>query len=224
MIRINLLPDAPRQRAVRVTRVPREDSIWRWAYGGGVLVTLCGLTLVFMQTQGELAGRRAEMNRVRKEIRVAENRTRALREMEATKKRMESLAGSVYRLYAQRVGPAEVLKELSAVLTPGQGGSAGDQAVALLRTATPRAGTSRTWDTRRVWLTAFEEEESDDDCKLRGLARTNDDVAEFMRRLSLSPHFTQVSLDRTEVYEGKEGSVPMIAFTLSTKILYESAQ
>ena len=53
---------------------------------------------------------------------------------------------------------------------------------------------------------------------LRGGARTNDDVAEFLQRLSSSVHFDSVRLGSVEQQES--GSFEYVVFEISGRISY----
>ena len=80
----------------------------------------------------------------------------------------------------------------------------------------PYAGFREGWDVRRLWLKSFNEHERV--CEIAGEARTNEDVAEFLRRLSISELFEEVVLERTA--GATAGTESVIAFDLNCRVRY----
>jgi Tfp pilus assembly protein PilN len=89
-----------------------------------------------------------------------------------------------------------MLVEISRILSPGGAPTADAARVDWLRQHDRSRLWSPTWDTHRVWLTGFEEENRV--VKIAGQARDSDDVGELMRRLQLSLYFEDVRLERTQ--------------------------
>src|SRR5690606_1960605 len=108
-------------------------------------------------------------------------------------------------LLAARQGPARVLLELSSILSPGRGPTVDAQKLEDAQQSNGGPGFSPGWDARRLWLTGFQEEQRK--CQIRGAARNNEDIAEFLRRLSLSQLFDEVVLVRTGAASGADGFV-----------------
>ena len=82
----------------------------------------------------------------------------------------------------------------------------------------PEAGFSPGWDTRRLWIKSFKEDALA--CTIQGEARNNEDIAEFLRRLSLSTSFADVSLVRTGQPALVAGGTPSVSFELKCKVRY----
>ena len=72
------------------------------------------------------------------------------------------------------------------------------------------------WDTRRLWLTRFEE--TDRKCKIAGTGKTNEDVAEFLRRLTISEIFDKVTLQGTGT--STQADLPVVTFNLTCEVIY----
>jgi Tfp pilus assembly protein PilN len=91
-----------------------------------------------------------------------------------------------------------------------------------LRRENPGAVPSEKWDPHRLWLTAFKE--ADRNVTVQGFGKTNDDVAEFLRRLTASKFFTDVQLVRTEEKIEKDtatgSTYSTISFEVKTKVKY----
>ena len=56
--------------------------------------------------------------------------------------------------------------------------------------------------------------------RIHGLGKTNEDVAEFLRRLTLSESFADVHLDKTEAIEHAETHLQLIRFELTAQVRY----
>jgi len=108
--------------------------------------------------------------------------------------------------------------ELSQLLSEGGGPTVSPERLAALRRDNPLAGFNPGWDTRRLWLTSFTEQ--DRACLIRGFGKTNEDVAEFLRRLNISNLFEKVSLTATSAALEPGGSVPIVSFDLSCQVRY----
>jgi Tfp pilus assembly protein PilN len=56
--------------------------------------------------------------------------------------------------------------------------------------------------------------------QIHGAGRTNEDVAEFLRRLTLSDLFAQVTLTKTEAAEDEATHLDVINFELAATVNY----
>ena len=113
-----------------------------------------------------------------------------------------------------------VLVELSHILSEGGRPTVSAERLDEVRRENPLAGFNVGWDPRRLWLTSFTE--ADRKCAIRGFGKTNEDVAEFLRRLSLSDLFQKVTLQSTSsATTGIPGAiVVVVAFELSCQVRY----
>jgi type IV pilus assembly protein PilN len=80
-----------------------------------------------------------------------------------------------------------------------------------LRRENPLAIPSERWDPHRLWLTAFKEDNKK--VLMTGVGKTNDDVAEFLRRVSVSRYFKNVRLVKTEERQDRVGNLPPVTVT-----------
>lgn len=209
MIRINLLPIRKAKRA--------EASQRQFLFMGlAIVATIGGLVLVDVQANGELdeAKRRntilaAEVASLKKEL-GDYDKVRAQRE-ELLRQRK-----TIQALDAGRTGPVYLLRELSEILSPGKGPTFDRITYEEQLRRDPNAGFNASWDTRRVWVDSYAE--ADRGVKLKGAAKSNEDVAEFLKRLNSSVFFSDVNLDSTAQQAGR--SVKFVSFSLSAKVVY----
>jgi type IV pilus assembly protein PilN len=99
---------------------------------------------------------------------------------------------TIDRLKSGRTGPVGVLREVSDLISKGKGPRLNVAEYEMLLKKDPNAGYNPTWDSRRLWITRYEE--NNRRVKFSGGAKSFDDVAEFMKRLQLSVYFTDVQL------------------------------
>jgi len=122
---------------------------------------------------------------------------------------------TIQSLETGRTGPVYLLRELSEILSPGKGPTFDRVTYEETLRKDPNAGFSN-WETKRVWLESYAEENLR--VRIRGAAKSNEDVAEFLKRLNSSVFFKDVNLDATA--QAAKGSVKYVNFGLSTTVIY----
>jgi Tfp pilus assembly protein PilN len=212
MIRINLLP-TKKQRA---------------ASSGRSLIFLA-LALVVVEIIGvgalhaSRSSRRDELVRANEEVRTRIDRIKteisdhdAIRaEIEHIQKRDEVIE----QLKAARTGPVLALMELAGILSPGGGPRVPREVLEQMRRDNPLTAPNERWDPRRLWITGFSEETRK--VELVGEARGHDDVAEFLRRLNVSPYFDEVRLVKTQSATNAELHLELVQFEIECTARYE---
>jgi type IV pilus assembly protein PilN len=213
MIRINLLPQTKRQ-----TKVGGNNQVWAVIY----LVTLVAwgvlLAAFYWRSDNELSERKAANASLQREIEQADKQNADLASVQEKLDKSKKLEQVVDRLQAARSGPTRLLMELSKVLSEGKGPTVEQTRLEELRRNNPLATFNTAWDVRRLWLKSFEEK--DRKCTVRGTGKTNEDVAEFLRRLTISEVFRQVALKETSSQPDSESKLPVVNFTLSCEVYY----
>ena len=122
---------------------------------------------------------------------------------------------TIQSLETGRTGPVYLLRELSEILSPGKGPTFDRVTYEETLRKDPNAGFSN-WETKRVWLESYAEDNLR--VRIRGAAKSNEDVAEFLKRLNSSVFFKDVNLDATA--QAARGSVKYVNFGLSTTVIY----
>lgn len=225
MIRINLLPGAKRGAKAGSSSSSSSSSSgggqgWIVAY---VFITLatCGvLAAVYVSFQGRLEEKNRVNTDLRRQISDAQANSALLEELQGKLTASHDLERIVGELRRAQLGPTRVLMEIAKILSEGaHGGPTIDpQRLDELRRDNPLAGYNAGWDSRRLWVGSFTEENRE--CKITGMGRTNEDVAEFLARLALSDLFQEVTLERTQAAIDTDTALPLIAFELSCKVIY----
>lgn len=217
MIRINLLPAAKKQARGASTGGGGATG-WVVGYAATALVTCVVLAIVYFGKESELDEQRARNTALQQQIAQITAQSASIDEVRAQLTRSQELEQVVAELQRARFGPTRVLMELSRILSSGGGPSIDPQRLEELRRGNPLAGFNRSWDARRLWLTSFEEQERR--VRIRGIGKTNEDVAEFLRRLALSESFAEVLLQKTEAVEDRDTRLQLIAFELTATVRY----
>lgn len=213
MIRINLLPRKRGAAAAQST----SGKLWGYAYLGAVAVWCLALAFVYFGLVSDLDQAKAQNAEIERQVQLVKDQSGNLEELQKQLEKSKQLEDVVKGLKDARQGPHRMLLELSAILSPGRGPTIDPVKLDDLRKSNPEAGVSGGWDTRRLWVTGFEENARS--CRLIGEARNNEDIAEFLRRLALSAVFDDVVLVRTGVPRNA-GANALVAFELTCKVRY----
>ncbi len=209
MIRINLLPIRKVKRA--------EASQRQFLYlGMAILATVGAVVFVHLQAASQLDDimRRntiltADVARLKQEI-GDYDKIRAQRE-ELLRQRK-----TIQALDAGRTGPVYLLREMSELLSPGKGPTFDRVSYEETLRRDPNAGFNASWDPRRVWMEGYSEDQKH--VRIRGAAKSNEDVAEFLKRLNSSVFFSEVNLDSTSQVSGH--GIKFVDFSLSANVIY----
>ncbi len=214
MIRINLLPQA--KRATAGASVAGNTQTWGVIYLLTIGLTMIGLGAVYFVYSGELDEQRAQNSALSREIASLRERSSRLEEVQAQLERSRALEAVVAELNRARTGPLRIVMELSNVLSSDGGPTIAPARLEQLRQENPLAGFNPSWDVRRLWITRFDE--TSRVVTIKGRGRSNEDVAEFLRRISLSDLFSEVTLTKTQSQVVQ--TVELIEFELTCKVTY----
>ncbi len=213
MIRVNLLPQAAKQRSQ-----PEVNQTWLLVIMGILVAEIVGLFFFHQTKEDELSEVKAEVQQLVSQI----NDINALvKDHEKIKSELATLRAredAIAELQAGRAGPTAVLLELSRVLTPGKGPTTDPKKLAQLQEENPLAIFNPSWDPQRLWLTKYIESERS--VRLEGLARDGGDVYEFAQRMKLSQYFNDVTLLPGQQERKKDEGLDLIKFALRVKVKY----
>jgi type IV pilus assembly protein PilN len=225
VIRINLLPGTKRS-------LKSADAGKGGAAGGqgspfwpivylGMAGAACGVFgFLYFRLDGQLTEKQRVNADLQQQIARVQSESAQLAELQAKLQASLDLENLVAELQRARLGPTRVLLEISKILSEGAnaGPTIDPQRLEQMRRENPLAGYNPGWDARRLWLTSFIEDQRN--CKVAGVGKTNEDVAEFLARLSLSELFEDVTLQRTQATTDTGTGLPLISFELTCKVIY----
>ncbi len=225
MIRINLLPNVGGKKKRQASSSGPSGGVQLW--GGIYLVAaflwLAALGALYFFYDGKLTEQKRQNEALAAQIEQLRSKSARLEEVRAQYEESTALEEVVTELNKGRTGPTRMMMEISKILSVGEGSgpTIDPQELEEMRRNNPLAGFNRSWDVRRLWVLGFEEDHGN--CKMVGEGRTNEDVAEFLRRLALSDLFADVTLERTTAATPSNTSnpgVPLIRFELSCRVTY----
>lgn len=208
MIRVNLLPT---RRAKRQEAGQRQFL----AMGLAILATIGIIVYFHLDATNELE--KAQHANVLLQADVAKLKSE-LGDYDKVRGQREGLLKqrkTIQSLESGRTGPVYLMRELSEILSPGKGPTFDRVTYEETLRRDPNAGFSN-WETKRAWLESYSEDKLR--VKIRGSAKSNEDVAEFLKRLNSSVFFKDVNLDATA--QASKGAVKYVNFGLSTTVIY----
>ncbi len=212
MIRINLLP----QKKQRKAEAGQKQLVYM---AFSLLVVVGGIVVFHMSVQGDLDAITRENQVVQAEIDRFKAQLGDYDQVRGQREELLRQQETIKALEERRTGPVFLLRELSEILTPAKGPTFDRLSYEETIRRDPNAGFNAAWDTRRVWLQTFEEQERQ--VKIKGAAKSNEDVAEFLKRLQASVFFKGVVLEQTsQVNVNRNGDVKHLTFSLSTGVIY----
>ncbi|MEM7435975.1 MAG: PilN domain-containing protein [Myxococcota bacterium] len=223
MVRINLLPTDKKRRARRAAAAPMPSSdlslgMWGAVYGGAIAVWLAVLGVLYFVQSADLGTLSEENKTLEARRNELQGKTSGLAEVEGRLEKSRRLEQVVQELERARRGPTRAVMELSRVLSDPGGPTINPEELEQMRQDNPLAGYNESWDVRRLWLTRFEEIERE--CKIEGMGRSNEDVAEFLRRLTLSEIYEDVTLQRTRSALDPETGLQTVGFDITCRVKY----
>jgi type IV pilus assembly protein PilN len=211
MIRINLLPVKKAKK--------REAGQRQILYMGlAVMASLGGVIFVHIATTSERDEIRRKNMALQSEIDRFKAEMGDYDKIIAQRDELLKQRKSIDALKLGRTGPTYLLRELSEILTPGKGPTFDRVKYEETLRRDPNVGFKASWDTRRVWIESFEEDQKK--LKIKGAAKSHEDVAEFLKRLQLSVFFADANLETTVSVPGPAGAVKHVTFTFGATVIY----
>lgn len=215
MIRINLLPVGKKQARAASTG---NAQTWVIAYLLAAFVW-CVILMIFWRVKySELEEQQKANLEIDRQVQTAKAKTADIKTVEDKLQRSKQLEAVVLELQSARQGPTRLLMELSRILSSEGGPSIDPKRLEELRRDNPLVGFNPGWDYRRLWLTSFSEDSRE--CVIDGFGKSNEDVAELLRRLTLSDLFSEVTLDSTKIENDSASGTPLVKFQLTSKVRY----
>ena len=211
MIKINLLP-------VKATK-RREQGVRQLIIGLVTVSAALVAIIIFNSAQ------RSQINQMRADNQATSRAIAQLKaeigDYEVVKAQRDELIrqrDAIKRLQANRSGPTHMMRELSDILTPGKGPTFNKEQYEETIKRDPNAGFNPNWDTRRAWLISYVEQSHS--VKIKGGAKSDEDVAEFLKRLKVSAFFSEVYWQQTKPEVDTKLNVSYVTFDVTCRVNY----
>jgi Tfp pilus assembly protein PilN len=219
MIKVNLLPQKKRAR-----RVPSEAGGNRDFVIGVVALAGAAAVVFFAVDQprrSHLRDLRDTNDQLQQEINANNGQLKGYEELKKAAQEADERAKAINRLMAAKVVPANVLQELSDILTPNHLPTMTEDMAQ--RTGNgPRSDPNKrfdlTWDPRHVWMTSFIDKNGS--FKIEGGAQAEVDVTQLSKRLAASAYFSDVAPASEQRVADKDSGVNYYKFLITGKVAY----
>ena len=211
MIRINLLP----VKAAKKREAGQRQLLV-------LVVGLVGLVVVLGVFHTVEAGSLDDIRRrtagLQTDIDKLKEEVGDIAQQKAQKQELIDQDRAIVALRAGQTGPVWVMHELSRLLSTGGQPTMDAKKYEETVRRDPAAAYNPTWDPRRLALTAYVE--SKGSVKIDAVASDNADVAEFLKRLTLSQYFQDVRLLRSQTVATTTGAFKHVQFTVNCRVIY----
>lgn len=211
MIKINLLPVKAAKR--------RADGQKQLLIGAAaVTLTIIGIIFFNGAMSARIDSERAENTRLEQAIAKLKSEMGDYDTIKAQREELIKQRDAIRKLQANRSGPVWMMRELSDVLSPGKGPTINKEAYEEQLKRDVNAGFNPNWDPRRVWLLDYTERAQS--VTLKGAAKSDEDVAEFLKRLKQSAFFSNVYWQQTQPQFDTKLNVAYVTFDVTCKVNY----
>jgi type IV pilus assembly protein PilN len=219
LIRVNLLPRKREQKRGGFSFGGGEGGqAWLLAVLGVVLLEIVVLILFHRGKQDELDVINKKNAQIQANISDIQRQMANHAEIKTQLKELRDREDAIAKLESARTGPTAVMLELSHVLTEGRGPTTDRDKLEQLKRDDPNRVPNPNWDPRRLWLLTYRE--VDRTVNLSGLARDGEDVAELLKRLSLSDYFYDLRVLPAQKSNDSITHLDLMKFELSAKVRY----
>ncbi|HEY0464289.1 MAG TPA: PilN domain-containing protein [Polyangiaceae bacterium] len=212
MIRINLM--AQKRRAERAD----GSQLWLAVVMVVMLAEVAALFVFHGFKNEELTEQRQKNAALTSQIDQSKSTVANHEDVRQKLAQLRAREEAIGKLQTARTGPTAILLELARLLTPGRGPSVDPDRLSQLRRDNPLAVFNPSWDSRRLWLVKFVEQNRK--LRLEGFAQDGEDVSELARRMNLSSYFADVRL--LPAIRQIDGTTHMevVSFALEAKVKY----
>ena len=222
MIRINLLPQ---KRAKARSSAQREPGGKDVLVGAGALAGLALVVFIAVDQprRSKLSTFRDSNTQLNQEIAAKQDELKGYAEMKKSADEADERAKSINRLMSAKVVPANVLHELSEILTPNRLPTMTEVMARKTGTGTdsdPNKRFDLTWDPTHVWITSFTDSVKDGTFRLEGGAQAQVDIIQLSKRLQASSYFDRVSQLSEDRVNDKDTGITYYRFVITGKVAY----
>lgn len=211
MIKINLLP---------VKAAKRREQGQKQLLAGIVVfsATLVAIIVFHGMQVSETNAMRAHNQQLSRDIAKLKTEIGDYDVIKAQRDELVRQRDAIKRLQANRSGPVWLMRELSDILTPGKGPTFNKDQYEEQIKRDPNAGFNPNWDTRRAWILSYAEQNHE--VKIKGAAKSDEDVAEFLKRLKVSAFFSDVYWQQTQPQVDSKLNVSYVTFDVTCRVNY----
>jgi Tfp pilus assembly protein PilN len=222
MIKINLLPQKRAKRAAALAaREPGAKDIL-FGVGALALAAVAIFAIVDAPRRSRLSAMRESNEQLQQEINAKNKELEGFAELKKAADEADERAKAINRLNQAKVVPANVLHELSQILS-NVGPTMTDEMTKKTGTGAesdPNKRFDLAWDPSHVWMTTFTDNAKDGTFKLEGGAQAQIDIIQLSKRLQASVYFDRVSQQSEDRVTDRETGITFYKFVITGKVAY----
>jgi Tfp pilus assembly protein PilN len=222
MIKINLLPQKRAKRAAALAaREPGSKDIL-FGIGALALAAVAIFAIVDAPRRSRLSAMRESNAQLQQEIDAKNKQLQGFAELKKAADEADERAKAINRLNQAKVVPANVLHELSQILS-NVGPTMTDEMTKKTGTGAesdPNKRFDLAWDPSHVWMTTFTDNAKDGTFKLEGGAQAQIDIIQLSKRLQASVYFDRVSQQSEDRVTDRETGITFYKFVITGKVAY----
>ncbi|HEY5925385.1 MAG TPA: hypothetical protein VIV11_27060 [Kofleriaceae bacterium] len=224
MIKINLLPQKRAKRA-GISSVSREPGTKDILVGvvGLAIAAVAIFAIVDAPRRSRITALRESSAQLQQEIDAKKKQLKGFDELKKAIADADERAKAINRLNQARVVPANVLHELSQILS-SVGPTMTEEMAKKTGTGAesdPNKRFDLAWDPTHVWMTGFTDNNAKDGTfKLEGGAQAQIDIIQLSKRLQASVYFERVSQQSEERLTDRETGITFYKFVITGKVAY----
>jgi type IV pilus assembly protein PilN len=211
MIRINLLP---------VKAAKRRSAGQKQVLLGAIAVVgaLAGVVLFHGWVSADLDVQKNQLAELQSTIAKLKTEVGDYDDIKRQRDDLKRQKDAIEKLQAARTGPVFLMRELSDILTRSKGPTFNKDRYEEMLRKDPNAGLNPAWEPKRAWLLSYTEK--DGVVTIHGGAKSDEDVAEFLKRLKLSAFFSDVYWQQTQPQTEGKGNVSFVTFDVACRVNY----
>jgi type IV pilus assembly protein PilN len=211
MIKINLLP---------VKAAKRREQGQRQLLAGAIALTLTVVGIIVFHTAeaAKINDQRAKNQATQSAITKLKAEIGDYDLVKAQRDELIRQRDAIHRLQANRSGPVYLMRELSDILTKGKGPTFSKESYEEQLKRDPNAGFNPNWEPKRVWILSYDEKGHG--VTIHGAAKSDEDVAEFLKRMKQSVFFSDVYWKQTQPQFDGRLNVAFVTFDVTCRVNY----
>lgn len=220
MIKINLLPQKRAKRSA--AREPGGKDILIGA--GAIAASALAVFLLFDQPKrSKLKDLRDANAQLQTEINSKNESLKGFADLKKAADEADERAKSINRLLSAKVVPANVLHELSQIITPNRLPTMTEENARKTGNGVdsdPNKRFDLAWDPTHVWITSFTDNAKDGTFRLEGGAQAQVDIIQLSKRLQVSAYFDRVSQQTEDRVSDRDTGITYYKFVITGKVAY----
>ena len=221
MIKINLLPQKRAKKIVAATREPGAKDIVV-GFVGLAIAAAAVFAIVDAPRRSRISALHESNAQLDQEIAAKQKALAGFAELKKAADAADERVKAINRLQAAKIVPANVMHELSQILSP-VGPTMTEDMARKTGTGTgsdPNKRFDLAWDPAHVWITLFNDNAKDGTFKLEGGAQALVDIIQLSKRLQASAYFDFVSPQQEERVTDRESGITFYKFVITGKVAY----